>query len=310
MPSKISLFPSNLRVGLMVGAASLASVGTSSGLLLDANRDNLKTIADSAGTAAAPIVGPIKQGKEQLSQQLDEFSKKGYNLGIDAKGWVSNNFNKVKIKSGAIQIYNNLKSGYDAVSSFAKEAKTTIKDFFENWESKRETMHIVFKSIGNSFSILGGLVSSSSAGESKIKVLFEVLANEKFKDFVGAVGNLTSKNPSLLSQLKGDDVYDVLNAFKQAPEEVVGIINKLVEDHKDKPQDSVTRDVFISALKLQSLMGKAQSILANAKKLLQDKEKNKDAIEKATKELEATIKELTNLIKSQESEGSSSSSSS
>ncbi|AEG72936.1 hypothetical protein MHF_0664 [Mycoplasma haemofelis Ohio2] len=228
---------------------------------------------------------------------MDEFSKKGYNVGVDVKSWADNNFNKVKIKSGAVQIYNNLKSGYDAVSSFARSAGTTIKDFFKNWESNRETMHIIFKSIGNSFSLLGGLVSSSSEGESKIKILFEVLSHEKFKDFVGAVGSLTSKNPSLFSQLQGDDIYDVLTAFKQEPEEVTGIINKLVEDHKDKPQDSVNREVFIQALKLQSLMGKATSLAQKVKILLT---KNPEEAKKLIAQVEQTIKELEGVIRSQE----------
>ncbi|CBY92623.1 hypothetical protein HF1_06150 [Mycoplasma haemofelis str. Langford 1] len=226
---------------------------------------------------------------------MDEFSKKGYNVGVDVKSWADNNFNKVKIKSGAVQIYNNLKSGYDAVSSFAKSAGTTIKDFFKNWESNRETMHIIFKSIGNSFSLLGGLVSSSSEGESKIKILFEVLSHEKFKDFVGAVGSLTSKNPSLFSQLQGDDIYDVLTAFKQEPEEVTGIINKLVEDYKES--DSVTRDIFIQALKLQSLMGKATSLAQKVKTLLTT---NPEEAKKLIAQVEQTIKELEGVIKSQE----------
>ncbi|AFM45077.1 hypothetical protein MHC_06017 [Mycoplasma haemocanis str. Illinois] len=233
---------------------------------------------------------PIKNGAEHLTTQLDHFSKKGYNVGIDVKEWVSRNFNKVKIKNGATKIYENLKSGYEKASSFTKGASSTLKNFFEKWDENRETMHIVFKSVGNSFSILKGLVSSSSAGESKIKILFEVLAHEKFKDFAGAVGSLTSKNPNLFSQLKGDDVHDVLTAFRQEPDEVTGILKSLSE----KEANTVGREELIQALKLQSLIGKAIDLSNKVKTLIgtnpEEAKKLKTQVEKIIQELEAIIK--------------------
>ncbi|CBY92630.1 hypothetical protein HF1_06220 [Mycoplasma haemofelis str. Langford 1] len=295
MSDKASLFPSNLRTGLLTGSAALASIGTSSSLLLDVHKDKLKTIVEQAGTAASPVVEPIKTGVSHLTTELDNFAKKGHNAGIDAKEWVTGNFNKAKIKHGADKIYANLKSGYEAVSSFAKEAGSTIKNFFEKWEDNRETMHIIFKSIGNSFSILGGLINSSSAGESKIKILFEVLAHEKFKDFAGAVSSLTSKNPNLFSQLQGDDIYDVLTAFRQEPDEVTGILKEL----GTKPDNSIGRTELIQALKLQSLIGKATDL---AKKVQQLISSNPAEAKKLKDQVEKTIRELEAIIKSQESQ--------
>ncbi|AFM45076.1 hypothetical protein MHC_06026 [Mycoplasma haemocanis str. Illinois] len=43
MSGQVSLFPINLRVGLLAGSSALASIGTSSSLLLDVHKDKLKT---------------------------------------------------------------------------------------------------------------------------------------------------------------------------------------------------------------------------------------------------------------------------
>ncbi|CBY92672.1 hypothetical protein HF1_06640 [Mycoplasma haemofelis str. Langford 1] len=295
MSDRSSLFPANLRVGLLAGSAALASIGTSSSLLLDSRQDNLKTIMESAGSAAAPVLNPIKKGIDNLSQQLDDFSKQSYNAGVDAKQWAEGNFSKVKIKSGWNQIYKNLSSWYGTAKSAAESASSEVKKFFQNWEDNKEILHIIFKSIGNSFSIIGGLVSSSSSGESKIKILFEVLSHEKFKDFAAAVGGLTSKNTRLFSQLQGDDIYDVLTAFRQEPDEVTGILNDLAK----KEKDTVDRDVLVSALRLQSLMGKATALVQKLKTLLASE--NKEEAKKLKTQVEQAIRDLDAVIKSQES---------
>ncbi|CBY92563.1 hypothetical protein HF1_05550 [Mycoplasma haemofelis str. Langford 1] len=248
----------------------------------------------TAGTAVSPIVTPIRNGVVQLTEQLDNFSKQGYNAGVDAKSWVTDNFNKSKIKSGGTRIYENLKSGYEAVAAFSKEAHSTIKRFFENWESNRETLHIIFKSIGNSFSLLGGLINSSSAGESKIKILFEVLSHEKFRSFADAAGSLTSKNPNLFPELQGDDIYDILTAFRQEPDDVVRILKELSE----KGENKTNRETLVSALRLQSLMGRADSLAKKVKKFLDSK--NTEEAKKLRSEVEKVIGELTALLKLQE----------
>nr|WP_053335517.1 hypothetical protein [Mycoplasma haemocanis] len=254
---------------------------------------------ESAEIAASPIVTPIKSGMVQLTERLDNLSKQGYNTGVDVKSWAKDNFNKSKIKTGGNRIHENLKSWYESVASFSKEAHSKIKKFFENWEENRETLHIIFKSVGNSFSLIGGLINSSSAGESKIKALLEVLSHEKFRELADATGSLTSKNPNLFSELKGDDIYDILTAFRQEPDEVVNILNELA----GKGENKTNRDTLISALKLQSLMGRANSLVQKLKSLLDSK--NSEEAKKLKAEVEKIIKELDALLKSQESQSES-----
>ncbi|AEG72937.1 hypothetical protein MHF_0665 [Mycoplasma haemofelis Ohio2] len=282
----------NLKASLLVGIAGLASVGAGSGVIFGGGSQDIR---NSFSTVADPIVNPIRTGYENISSKVKELQSHGYNTGIDFKEWVDKNLSKSRIKTGWKSIETNIKSWGTQAYDISKTVVEKTGSFFSNWESNKELLYTIFTALGGSFSLVGSLFGTwDTSGESKLLLLREVLQKEEFPQFLTHVSALTSKNPQLLSELKGDDIPDVLNAFRQDPSYVNETLSSLSSEEK------VNRDRLMSALKLQSLMGKAQSILGRAKKLLQDSEKNKDEIAKVTKELESTIKELTGLIKSQE----------
>ncbi|AEG73002.1 hypothetical protein MHF_0732 [Mycoplasma haemofelis Ohio2] len=161
-------------------------------------------------------------------------------------------------------------------------------------------MHTLLNALGDSFSLVGSLFGTwDTSGESKLLLLWEVLQKEEFPTFLNSVSKLASKNPSLLSELKGGDIPDILNAFKQDSSYVIETLNKLSTEETQP----VTRDKLMSSLKLQSLMGKAEAASARAKRLLQaGGERNKEAIEAAKKELQEIIASLSALLKSQQQE--------
>ncbi|CBY92632.1 hypothetical protein HF1_06240 [Mycoplasma haemofelis str. Langford 1] len=163
----------------------------------------------------------------------------------------------------------------------------------KNWDKNRETLHTIFTALGSSFSIVGSLFGTwDTSGESKLMLLWEVLQNEKFPDFLTSVSSLASKHPSLLSQLQGNDIPDILNAFKQDSEYVISTMNTLSNEAQ-----TVDRNGLMSALKLQSLMGRAKAIGDRARALLSRGHQNKEEIEKVKQELQKVIGELTALEK-------------
>ncbi|AEG72939.1 hypothetical protein MHF_0667 [Mycoplasma haemofelis Ohio2] len=278
----------NLKTSLLVGAASISAAGTTSSVLSNASGGVLEAVKNSS----QPIIDPFQKGYSKLSEQLDSFSKQGYNAGVDAKSWVTENLSKSKIKTGETNIYQNLSDWYRAVKGFADSARTTISEFFQKWSEHRETMHVVFKALGNSFSLLGGLMGSfESDGESGLKILFEVIGKPKFKDFMTQVSSLVSKNPNLMSSLEGNDVMDVLSAFRQDEDTVVDTLKGLSE----KDAGTVDKATLMNALKLYSLMDKARNLMSKARTILEskDKEKAKQLIQEITeahKQMEALIK--------------------
>nr|WP_052663362.1 hypothetical protein [Mycoplasma haemofelis] len=133
--------------------------------------------------------------------------------------------------------------------------------------------------------------SFESDGESKLKILFEVIGKPKFKDFMTQVSSLVSKNPNLMSSLEGNDVMDVLSAFRQDEDTVVDTLKGLSE----KDAGTVDKATLMNALKLYSLMDKARNLMSKAKTILasKDKEKAKQLIQEITeahKQMEALIK--------------------
>ncbi|AEG72867.1 hypothetical protein MHF_0595 [Mycoplasma haemofelis Ohio2] len=235
---------------------------------------------------------PFRKGYSNLSQQLDSFSKYAHNAGVDAKGWLTDNFNKAKIKKGWKEIESYLSSWYQTGKGFVEGASTTIPNFFKDWESNREKMHVIFKALGNTFPIIGSLLGSfQSEGESTLKMFFDAINQPKFKDFMSAASTLVSNNPNLLSDLEMKDWTDIIFAFNQDPETVTNTLQELNKQEDKK----VDKDKLLSALKLHSLMGRANSLKKKAEQVIQLKDKSQaEAIIKEIlgikKELEAVIK--------------------
>ncbi|CBY92555.1 hypothetical protein HF1_05470 [Mycoplasma haemofelis str. Langford 1] len=277
----------NLKTSLLVGAASISAVGTTSSIFFNSSEGVIKAVKESTD----PVLKPFKDGTSNLLNQLDDFSKHSYNKGIDAKDWVAGNFNKSKIYSGGKNIYGYLKDWSESIYSFAKGFKETAVNFFKNWEDNRETMHVIFKALGNSFSLIGGLMGSmQSEGESTLKLLFEAISHPKFKDFMTEVSTMLSKNPNLMPSIQGDDVTDILSAFRQDADTVHSTLQEL----NKKKEGEVTREVLLSALKLQSLMGKVSALIGRAKSAIAAGQK--DGISELMNEIKQITKQLDDVI--------------
>ncbi|AEW45291.1 hypothetical protein MHC_02125 [Mycoplasma haemocanis str. Illinois] len=152
-------------------------------------------------------------------------------------------------------------------------------------------MHVIFKALGNSFSLIGGLIGSmKSEGESTMKMLFDAIKHPKFKDFMSELSTMLSKNPNLMPSIQKDDVTDILSAFRQDADTVHGILQEL----NKKQEGEVTREVLLNALKLQSLMGKANALAARAKSAIASG--NKEGVTELMDEIKKIAKQLNDVI--------------
>ncbi|CBY92564.1 hypothetical protein HF1_05560 [Mycoplasma haemofelis str. Langford 1] len=280
----------NLKANLLVGISGLATVGTGSGVIFG---DGSAGIRDSMSTVTDPIVNPIIEGAKGISSKVQDLQAQGYNKGLDFKEWVDSNFNKSKIKTGWLEIYKNIKSWGTTAGTISKEVYDKIGSFLKEWDTSRQTLHTIFNALGGSFSIVGSLFGTwDASGESKLLLFWEVLQKEEFPKFLTSVSTLASKHPRLLSQLEGNDIPDILNAFKQDSEHVITTMENLSKE------EQVDRMKLMNSLKLLSVKGRADALMKRAQTLLRTQ--NKEEIQKIMGEIQKTIRELGSIIKANE----------
>ncbi|AEG72870.1 hypothetical protein MHF_0598 [Mycoplasma haemofelis Ohio2] len=248
---------------------------------------------ETAGSAASPIIEPISEGLKKLTDKLDNFSKQGYNKGVDLKDWVDSNLSKSRIKAGWKAIQKNIKEWAETAGDISKSAYEKAGGFLKDWDESRTTLHTLFKALGGSFSIVGSLFGTwDTTGESKLMLLWEVLQNKDFPKFLNSASALASKNPKLLSELQGGDIPDILNAFKQDSDHVISTIDNLA-----KETETVTRVKLMSSLKLLSVLGKAKALQSRVAALLGNTNRNAEEIKEVKQLLTQTINELESVIK-------------
>ncbi|AEG73003.1 hypothetical protein HF1_06620 [Mycoplasma haemofelis str. Langford 1] len=136
--------------------------------------------------------------------------------------------------------------------------------------------------------------SFESDGESKLKILFEVIGKPRFKEFMTQVSTMVSKNPNLMSSLKDNDVMDVLSAFRQDEDTVVDTLKNLNTEGEGK----VDRDKLMNALKLYSLMDRAKSMQSKAQSVIA--KQDKEAAKALVTEIQKILGEIKGIIDSQE----------